>query len=91
LDRYAASPFDGRPQSRSVEFAWEQETTDEIAFASLIFRHSPPPDRAVNRYDDFFLRPRLVAFVFAALQTFCSGLLFGSTNLLQEAAKIKSK
>ena len=61
---------------------------------ALIFRRllQFAAERAVNR-----LRRFLPSFSFwlllssPLLQTFCSGLLFGSTNLLQEAAKIKSK
>ena len=75
----------------ALSFPWEKETTDKIAFASLIFRHSPSPERAVNRLRRFL--PSSSAWLPLSpppLQTF-SGRLFGSTNLLQEAAKIKSK
>ena len=57
----------------------------------LIFRHSRAAERAVNRLRRFL--PSSSAWLPLSsppMQTF-SGLLFRSTNLLQEAAKIKSK
>jgi hypothetical protein len=90
LDGYAAFPFDGRLQSPIV--GKRRRPTKSFSRA-LVFRRllQFAAERAVNR-----LRRFLPSFSFwlllssPPLQTFC-GLRFGSANLLQEAAKIKSK
>ena len=49
LDGYAASPFDGRPQSRIVEFRLgKRKRSDAIAFASLNLSAFAAVERAVN-------------------------------------------
>jgi hypothetical protein len=95
LDGYAAFPFDGRLQSPIVELRLGKRRRPTKSFSrALVFRRllQFAAERAVNR-----LRRFLPSFLFWLLlasppmQTFCCGLLVGSTNLLQEAAKIKSK
>jgi hypothetical protein len=70
MDGYAASDSDGRPQFQSLSFAWEKETSDDIAFACLnpsppfAIRRRPTRRQSATTISSFVLG--LVAFVFAA-------------------------